>query len=307
MTKISLFTTAIAATMMAACGTADFSKTASGITYKIVEKGSGPQVKLGQFLKVHYTQKVNDSTLASSFGGSPAFAKVDSVGATYNPSEVFRFLHKGDSVLIVQEVDSLMKQNPAMPPFMKKGDKLYLTLRVADVLENEQQVQALQQEEMKGQELRDADAVAAYLKKNNINAEKVGKGTYVKVESAGDSPMADSGKFVSVRYRGKVMATGKEFETNMEAGKEALSFPLGMGQVIVGWDEGLRKFGKGGKGTLYIPGFLAYGMRPGPGGQPNEALVFDVVMEDVADKAPAPKQNPMLPPAQEQPQQLKNK
>ena len=199
MTKISLFTTAIAAIMMAACGSADYSKTASGITYKIVEKGSGPQVKLGQFLKVHYTQKVNDSILGSSVGGSPAFAKVDSVGAVYNPAEVFRFLHKGDSVVIIQEVDSLLKQNPMMPPFMKKGDKLYLTIRVADVLDNEQQVQALQQEEMKGQEVRDADILAAYLKKNNITAEKIGRGTYVSVENPGTVPTADSGKFVSVR------------------------------------------------------------------------------------------------------------
>src|SRR6478609_1875800 len=109
MTKISVFTTAIAAIMMAACGSADYSKTPSGITYKIVEKGSGPQVKLGQFLKVHYTQKVNDSILGSSVGGSAAFAKVDSMGAVYNPAEVFRFLHKGDSVVIIQEVDSLLK------------------------------------------------------------------------------------------------------------------------------------------------------------------------------------------------------
>ncbi|ULQ53983.1 FKBP-type peptidyl-prolyl cis-trans isomerase [Flavihumibacter fluvii] len=306
MTKISLFTTAIVALMMAACGgSADYSKTASGITYKIVEKGSGPQVKLGQYLKVHYTQKVNDSVLASSFGGTPAFAKVDSLGPVYNPAEVFRFLHKGDSVVIIQEVDSLLKQNPVMPPFMKKGDKFILTLRVADVLESEQQVQALQQEEMKGQELRDADAVAAYIKKNSINAEKIGRGTYVTVQSEGTAPNADSGKFVSVRYRGKVMATGKEFETNMEPGKEPISFPLGQGQVIAGWDEGLKKFGKGGKGTLYIPAFLAYGMRPGPGGQPNEALIFDVEMVDIADKAPAPKQNPMIAPVEANPAQQK--
>ena len=127
MTKSTLFSTAIAAIMMAACGSADYSKTPSGITYKIVEKGSGPQVKLGQFLKVHYTQKVNDSILGTSHGGVPAFARVDSVGAVYNPAEVFRFVHKGDSVVVVQEVDSLLKQNPmGLPPFMKKGDKLYL-------------------------------------------------------------------------------------------------------------------------------------------------------------------------------------
>lgn len=305
MTKTSLFTTAIAAIILAACGSADYSKTASGITYKIVQKGSGPQVKLGQFLKVQYTQKVNDSILGTSIGGSPAFAKVDSVGAVYNPAEVFRFLHKGDSVVVIQEVDSLLKQNPVMPPFMKKGDKLYLTIRILDVLDNEQQVQALQQEEMKGQETKDADAVAAYIQKNNIKAEKIGRGTYVTVTTPGTDPKADSGKFVSVRYRGKGMNSGKVFETNMEAGKEPLVFPLGQRQVIAGWDEGLKLFGKGGKGTLYIPAFLAYGMRPGPGGQANESLIFDVEMVDISDKAPAPKQNPRIAPIEANPSQKK--
>lgn len=296
MTKTLVFSTVIAATMFAACGNTDYSKTASGITYKIVKKGGGPQVKIGQFLQVHYSQKVNDSLLMSSEGGVPVFARVDSVGPVYNAAEVFRFLSKGDSVVIVQEVDSLMKQNPMLPPFMKKGDKLYLHMKVADILDNEQQVQAVQEKEMAGQEGRDQALVDEYIKKNNINATKVGKGTYVKIDQQGQGPTADSGKFVSVKYRGKILTTGKEFESTMEAGKDPITFPLGKGQVIPGWDEGLKSFAKGGKGTLYIPGFLSYGSRPGPGGQPNEALMFDVEMVEIADKAPQPKQNPLIPP-----------
>ncbi|MBC6489512.1 FKBP-type peptidyl-prolyl cis-trans isomerase [Flavihumibacter stibioxidans] len=296
MTKLSLFTTAIVALMMAACGSADYSKTASGITYKIVKKGEGPQAKLGQFLKVHYTQKINDSTLGTSQGGIPAFARVDSLGPVYNAAEVFRFLSKGDSVVVVQEVDSLMKQNPTLPPFMKKGDKLYLIFKVVDILDNEQQVQAEQEKEMKGQEGRDQAVLDEYIKKNNIKATKTGKGVYVAVENGGTGITADSGKYVSVKYRGKLLTTGKEFESTMEAGKDPIGFVLGQGQVIQGWDDGLKLFAKGGKGTLYIPGFLAYGMRPGPGGQPNEALIFDIEMVDIADKAPAPQQNPMMQP-----------
>lgn len=42
MTKTLVFSTVIAASLFAACGSTDYSKTPSGITYKIVEKGSGP-------------------------------------------------------------------------------------------------------------------------------------------------------------------------------------------------------------------------------------------------------------------------
>lgn len=296
MTKTLVFSTVIAASLLAACGSTDYSKTPSGITYKIVEKGSGPQVKLGQFLQVHYTQKINDSTLMTSEGGVPVFTRVDSVGPVYNAAEVFRFLHKGDSIVVVQEVDSLMKQNPMLPPFMKKGDKLYLHMRVTDILDNEQQVQAIQDKEMAGQKDRDQVVVDEYIKKNNITANKIGKGTYVKIDQAGSGAKADSGKFVSVKYRGKIMLTGKEFESTMEPGKDPITFPLGVGQVIPGWDEGIQQFSKGGKGTLYIPGFLSYGSRPGPGGLPNEALMFDIEVVDVQDSMPQPKQNPLMPP-----------
>ena len=302
MTKISLLTIA-AASLLAACGNGDYSKTKSGITYKIVEKGSGPQVKRGQFLKVQFTQRINDSILQTSVGGVPAYARVDSVGPIYNPAEVFDQLHKGDSVVIIQEVDTLMKKSPMMPPFMKKGDKMRLGIRVLDILPDEAAVQANQAEEIKGQEARDLALVEAYLQKNNIKAEKVGKGVYVVVTEPGTGVAADSGKYVSVKYRGKLLETGKEFESTMEAGKDPYTFPLGMGQVIPGWDQGLKKFAKGGKGVLYIPGFMAYGMRPGPGGKANEALLFDVEMVNVSDSAPAPKQNPMLPPAPNQPAQ----
>lgn len=296
MTKTLVFSTVIAASLFAACGSTDYSKTPSGITYKIVEKGSGPQVKIGQFLQFHYTQKVNDSLLMTSQGGSPEFTRVDSVGPVYNAAEVFRFLSKGDSVVIVQEVDTLMKQNPMLPPFLKKGDKLYLTIRVEDVFDNEQQAQAAHEKAMSGQKDRDQVIVDEYIKKNNITANKIGKGTYVKIDEQGNGPKADSGKFVSVKYRGKIMLTGKEFESTMEPGKDPITFPLGVGQVIPGWDEGIRQFSKGGKGTLYIPGFLSYGSRPGPGGQPNEALMFDIEVVDVQDSMPRPRQNPMMPP-----------
>lgn len=283
--------------MLAACGNTDYSKTASGITYKIVEKGSGPQVKLGQFLQVHYAQKINDSLLMSSEGGMPVFARVDSVGPVYNAAEVFRFLSKGDSVIVVQEVDSLMKQNPMMPPFMKRGDKLYLHMRVVDILETEQEVQAMQEKEMAAQKDRDQALVDEYIKSNSINAVKVGNGTYVKVDEKGAGSLADSGKYVSVKYTGKLLSTGKEFESNMNGEREPFTFQLGKGQVIAGWEDGLKQFAKGGKGTLYIPGSQAYGSRPGPGGQPNEALIFDIELVDISDKAPQPKQNPLIQPA----------
>ena len=52
-----------------------------------------------------------------------------------------------------------------------------------------------------------------------------------------------------------------------------------------GWDEGIALFGKGGKGTLYIPSTMAYGAQsPTPLIPANSVLVFDVEVVDTKHK-----------------------
>jgi FKBP-type peptidyl-prolyl cis-trans isomerase len=60
-----------------------------------------------------------------------------------------------------------------------------------------------------------------------------------------------------------------------------LSFLLGRGNVIQGWDEGIALLNKGGKATLYIPSPLAYGKNsPTAAIPPNAVLIFDVELID---------------------------
>jgi FKBP-type peptidyl-prolyl cis-trans isomerase FkpA len=56
----------------------------------------------------------------------------------------------------------------------------------------------------------------------------------------------------------------------------------------------LKLFKKGGKGTLYIPAYLAYDAQPGPDGKPFENLMFDVEIVDVTD-APVQAVRPPMP------------
>jgi peptidylprolyl isomerase len=69
---------------------------------------------------------------------------------------------------------------------------------------------------------------------------------------------------------------GKKFDSSVDRG-QPLAIPIGVGRVIKGWDEGLLTMKAGGKRTLFIPSYLAYGPR-GAGGDipPNADLIFDV-------------------------------
>jgi FKBP-type peptidyl-prolyl cis-trans isomerase len=82
-----------------------------------------------------------------------------------------------------------------------------------------------------------------------------------------------------MNYTGKLM-DGTKFDSNQDSTfhhMEPFTFPIGVGQVIPGWDEGVMLLNKGAKATLFIPSGLAYGEHPPTPAIPaNSILVFDV-------------------------------
>ena len=98
----------------------------------------------------------------------------------------------------------------------------------------------------------------------------------------GDGAEATSGSTVEVHYVGVTHSTGEEFDASYNRG-QPLSFRLGVGQVISGWDRGVTGMKVGGRRQLVIPPHLGYGDR-GAGGVigPGETLIFVVDLLGVA-------------------------
>ena len=282
-----------------ACKTGGFKKTKSGLMYKIIPTGSGPVVKRGDIIKINFVHKLRDSVLANSYDQMPFYAKVDSIGPVYDPQEIFGMLRKGDSAVVIRLADSLQKRQGMLPDFIKPGDKLILSFRVVNVFTSDsvaqkdqmaemQKAQTKQQQKFESLKGPKTKEIEDYLAKNNIKYEKAPQGTFVEIKDPGNGTKVDSGKHVEVRYTGKLFPSMKVFESNMDGGKPPFDVQVGAHAVIAGWDEGLKYFKKGGKGTLYIPFYLAYGPQQGPGGQQFENLVFDIEVADVTDSAKHP-------------------
>ena len=110
--------------------------------------------------------------------------------------------------------------------------------------------------------------------------DKTESGLRYKLIQKGNGKKAENGKTVSVHYTGQ-LEDGKIFDSSYPR-KKPIEFPLGMGNVIEGWDEGIALLQVGDKARFVIPSDLAYGTR-GAGGviPPNATLIFDVELMDV--------------------------
>jgi FKBP-type peptidyl-prolyl cis-trans isomerase FkpA len=104
----------------------------------------------------------------------------------------------------------------------------------------------------------------------------------------GTGTEAVKGKTAVVHYTGWLYdpfaadKKGKKFDSSVDR-KSPFSFPVGGGQVIAGWDEGVVGMKVGGKRTLIIPAYMGYGARGAGRGliPPNAILLFDIELLEV--------------------------
>ena len=123
-------------------------------------------------------------------------------------------------------------------------------------------------------------AFETFVKDNYPNAKKTASGLYYVIEKEGTGAQAVKGKQVSVHYAGSLQ-DGSEFDNSFKRG-QPITFQLGEGQVISGWDEGIALMKEGAKYKLIIPYQLAYGENGRPPVIPAKAtLIFDTELVKV--------------------------
>jgi peptidylprolyl isomerase len=233
----------------------DTSVTASGLQYIEMEKGDGPSPLPGEVVAVHYRGTLDDGT---EFDNS------------YDRGQPFTFaLGRGMVIPGWDEGIALMnvggKARLIIPPDLAYGERGAGNIIPPNAtLTFEVELISIQPGSPEAPtELTEEDYMTtdSGLKIHDL---EVGKG-----------PAPETGQRVTVHYTGW-LEDGLKFDSSLDRG-QPLSFAVGMGQVIAGWDEGLSTMKVGGKRQLVIPPELGYGEQ-GAGGviPPNATLIFEV-------------------------------
>ncbi len=273
-----------------ACKKSSYRKTPGGMPYMLYASKDTQKAWPGNILKLSLVQKINDSIIYTTEGKSFEFVPVSTPHATYDLSELWMLLKKGDSIVATQMMDTFIKRNPTgVPVQFKKGDRIMTFIKVHDIFASDSLARLDSELETKAALEKEVAFLENYLKENNITAQKTPSGAFVQIFNPGTGDLVDSGKFVSVNYTGTSFS-GTVFDSNTDTSfhhTEPLVFKTAAGKMIKGFDEAMLFLKKGAKAKVFIPSMLGYGGNPNsPNIKPFEHLIFDIELLDVSDTSP---------------------
>lgn len=200
--------------------------------------------------------------------------------------EALQMMGIGDSATIERSLDSF----PQRPPGFEEAkfvsyDVVLKSIRSKEEVEADQKAALAKAEAAKTRETEVATQTKGLLDKylaNSLGADlkSTASGLKYYVIEEGTGAQVKNEGLADVHYYG-MTTDGKMFDNSFSRGAP-YPVPVGRGQVIRGWDEGLVLLKEGAKAILFIPGDLGYGERGSPPNiGPNAELVFYVEIDKV--------------------------
>lgn len=258
-----------------------YKMTESGLYYKYLVENDGPTAQLGEVVEVDLAYYLNDSLMYSTKDApEPVYDLVHEPSFAGDLYEGFTMMHKGDSMSMIMPADSVflkMFNSRIVPDFVDSASIIRWEVKLVDIM-TEEEVNARIQAAMDEKFAAADETLRAYLAENNIEATPTESGLIYVCTQPGNGAKPEAGKKVKVHYTGTLL-DGTKFDSSVDRG-EPFEFPLGMGYVIPGWDEGVAMMSKGEKGILYVPAKLAYGERQAGPIPAFSNLIFEVELVD---------------------------
>lgn len=261
--------------VLMSCGKSE-KVTPGGFKYTIVKTGNGAEPKKGEIMVFDFELRDSkDSVWNDSYKeGMPAAIEKQDTSATKAADGITQMLSElkvGDSVKASMTTPEFFKNLVRRPMPATIDSTLTLTYRIkvneVMTLENFMKWRSARIIAKEDKMIND------YLTKNNLKAEKDTSGLYIVNYVNGTGPKPAVENCVNVKYSGKFLQNGREFDKN-----ESISFNLG--QVIRGWQIAFPKLAKGDSATILIPSRLGYGPEGFYSIPPDAVLLFDVTLRD---------------------------
>lgn len=238
----------------------DYEMTESGLRYFDVEPGAGDPPEAGDSVSVHFNAWLEDGTpIGSTAGGPPAPLQV-------GMGQVFPGLEEGISTMRVGGVRQMVippelafgeQGSPTIPP----NSTIIIEATLVNIIETPE--------------------ASVFPEIDESEYEEMESGVKYYDVVVGDGDMPQPGQQLQVHYTGW-LEDGTKFDSSIDRG-QPFPFPLGVGAVVAGWDEGVATMRVGGVRILVVPPELAYGAEGAGGGliPPDATLVFEVHLLDV--------------------------
>ena len=232
--------------------------TDSGLKYVIWKKGDGEKAEAGDNVSVNYDGRLLDgSEFDSSYKRGKPFSFPLGAGRVIKGwDEGIAYLNVGDSATLI--IPSELGYGSMDRPNIPANSTLVFHVELEDV----KKVVKPEPYDVAGKDTTYTGTGLKYIKLNETDGKAV-----------------TAGATVAVHYTGYLL-DGTIFDSSISRG-EPISFPIGQGRVIKGWDEGIAYLKVGEKARLIIPSELGYGSRAMGPIPANATLIFDVELVDV--------------------------
>lgn len=254
----------------------------SGLYFIPLTPGSGPNVKTGDMVTVHFIiSHLDGQEIFSTYKEKqPAEFELGKPFDTEGMNEGLLKMNKGSRAKLIIP-SKLAFGEKGRGVFIQPYTPLICDIELVDFIskadferlarEKAEREKALTNQYFKAE----MEKLNEYIKQKNIRIAPLASGLYFLETKKGTGKQPTPGSIVQVHYTGKLL-DGLIFDSSYDRNKP-FDFTLGKGRVIKGWDEGVAQMREGSEATLIIPSNLAYGER-GSGEKipPYSTLIFEI-------------------------------
>ena len=255
-----------------------YKKTSDGLYYKFYEQNtSEPKPKPTDFVRVAMACYLNDELYYDwQESQSGVYSQLTAPKFAGDLQEAYAMMHLGDSASFYVKADSIAvlyyDQDPKVVD-LKPEDYFRYEVKLLEII-SQKEFQANIDQLKKKMINESKEALQNYIVENNITVEPLESGIYIIPMEKGKGRCPEKGEKVELDFDAKLL-NGKTIGSTIDTDKK-LSFVLGDGSVIPGWEEIVPRMHLGERITAVIPFEMAYGDHDVSGIPSYANLVYDI-------------------------------